>query len=189
MQLIPDVSIKSKKVKPKLVIVMGVSGCGKSTVGKQLAKLINYEFIEADDFHSVAAKQQMANGIPLTDAMRDPWLRRLTQYLCQGTLADSVLAYSGLRHQHRQLFRELGFTTLFIHLTTDLDTISQRMSLRAGHFMPESMLASQFNSMQLPEYEADIINLDVSADLQPIIEIAHAVVALMKVHGWQVLLN
>ncbi|MFT5923686.1 MAG: gluconokinase [Paraglaciecola sp.] len=179
MELIPDVSIKLKKVKPKLVIVMGVSGCGKSAVGKQLARLLGYEFIEADDFHSVAAKQQMANGIPLTDAMREPWLRRLTQYVCQGTLVDSVLAYSGLRRQHRQLFRELGFTTLFIHLTTDLDTISQRMSLRAGHFMPESMLASQFSSMQLTEYEDDIISLDVSVDLQHIIEMAHAAVVLM----------
>jgi gluconokinase len=179
MQLIPDVSIKSKKVKPKLVIVMGVSGSGKSTVGEQLARLLGYEFIEADDFHSVAAKQQMANGIPLTDAIRDKWLRRLTQHLCQGTLVDSVLAYSGLRRRHRQLFRELGFTTLFIHLTTDLDTISQRMSLRAGHFMPESMLASQFSSMQLPESEADIISLDVSADLQHIIDMAHGAVTLM----------
>jgi gluconokinase len=179
MQLNPDVSIKSKQDMPKLVIVMGVSGCGKSTVGKQLAQVLGYEFIEADDFHSVAAKQQMADGIPLTDAMRDPWLRRLTQHLCQGTLVDSVLAYSGLRRRHRQLFRELGFTTLFIHLTTDLDTISQRMSLRAGHFMPESLLASQFSSMQLPKSEADIISLDVSADLQHTIEMAYAAVALI----------
>ena len=96
-------------MQPKLVIVMGVSGCGKSTVGKQLALDLGYTFIEADDFHSVAAKQQMANGIPLTDVMREPWLKRLCQHLDQEVLVDSVLAYSGLRRRHRQLFRELGF--------------------------------------------------------------------------------
>ncbi|MFB1033748.1 MAG: gluconokinase, partial [Sinobacterium sp.] len=130
MHSLKYVSGKSKPQVPKLIIVMGVSGCGKSTIGKQLADDLGYEFIEADDFHSVAAKQQMANGIPLTDTMREPWLERLTQHLCQGKLVDSVLAYSGLRRRHRQLFRELGFSTLFIHLTAEIDIISHRMSQR-----------------------------------------------------------
>lgn len=179
MQPLGDVSINKKQEMAKLVVVMGVSGCGKSTVGKQLSQDLGFEFIEADDFHSVAAKQQMANGIPLTDDIREPWLNRITQHLSQGQLVDSVLAYSGLRRRHRQLFRELGFNTLFIHLTAELDTISQRMSQRAGHFMPESMLASQFSSMELPEAETDIISLDVSADLPSILKKAHAAVALI----------
>jgi gluconokinase len=179
MHSLKYVSGKSKPQVPKLIIVMGVSGCGKSTIGKQLAYDLGYEFIEADDFHSVAAKQQMANGIPLTDTMREPWLERLTQHLCQGKLVDSVLAYSGLRRRHRQLFRELGFSTLFIHLTAEIDIISHRMSQREGHFMPESMLASQFRSMELPKAESDIISLDVSADLQHTCKSAQAAVALM----------
>ena len=179
MHSLKYVSGKSKPQVPKLIIVMGVSGCGKSTIGKQLADDLGYEFIEADDFHSVAAKQQMANGIPLTDTMREPWLERLTQHLCQGKLVDSVLAYSGLRRRHRQLFRELGFSTLFIHLTAEIDIISHRMSQREGHFMPESMLASQFRSMELPKAESDMISLDVSADLQHTCKSAQAAVALM----------
>ena len=179
MQSVEPVSSKTEPQMPKLIIVMGVSGCGKSTVGKQLADGLGYEFIEADDFHSVAAKQQMANGIPLTDSMREPWLERLTQHLGKGTLVDSVLAYSGLRRRHRQLFRELGFSTLFIHLTAEIDTISHRMSQREGHFMPESMLVSQFSAMELPKAEPDMISLDVSADLQHICKGAQAAVALM----------
>jgi gluconokinase len=179
MQPVGDFPSKTCPAMPKLIIVMGVSGCGKSTVGSKLAEYLGYEFIEADDFHSVAAKQQMANGIPLTDAMREPWLNRLTQHLGQGALVDSVLAYSGLRRRHRQLFREIGFSTLFIHLTAEMDTISQRMSQREGHFMPESMLASQFSSMELPEAEPDMISLDVSADIKHVFETAQAAVALM----------
>jgi gluconokinase len=166
-------------MQPKLIIVMGVSGCGKSTVGKQMALDLGYKFIEADDFHSAAAKQQMANSIPLTDVMREPWLKRLNQHLKQEVLVDSVLAYSGLRRRHRQLFRELGFSTLFIHLTAEINIISQRMSQRVGHYMPESMLASQFSTMELPDAEADMISLDVSSDLQHIIKRAYAAVALM----------
>ena len=81
MQSVEHVSSKTKTQMPKLVIVMGVSGCGKSTVGKQLADDLDYEFIEADDFHSVAAKQHMANGIPLTDSMREPWLETFNSTL------------------------------------------------------------------------------------------------------------
>lgn len=187
MQPLHDDFSKTELNLPKLIIVMGVSGCGKSTVGKQLAEDLGYQFIEADDFHSVTAKQQMANGIPLTDAEREPWLQRLTQHLIQpstqhsiqGKLVDSVLAYSGLRRRHRQLFRELGFSTLFIHLTAEMDIISQRMSQREGHFMPESMLASQFSAMELPEAEPDMITLDVSADLAHIFKRAQAAVALI----------
>ena len=89
------------------------------------------------------------------------------------------MAYSGLRRRHRQLFRDLGFNTLFIHLTAEMDTISHRMSQREGHFMPKSLLLSQFSAMELPKAEPDMISLDVSADLQHICKSALAAVALM----------
>ena len=147
---------------------MGVSGCGKSSIGQQLATALSIQFIDADDFHSEEAKQSMASGIPLTDEMRKPWLQRLVKYLTQNPIQHTVMAYSGLRRSHRQIFRELGFKTLFIHLSGTFTTISQRMRAREGHFMPESMLASQFTSLEVPQAEPDIITIDISGDRQQV---------------------
>lgn len=160
----------------KLIIVMGVSGCGKSSVARQIANDLSYPFIEADDFHSEQAKNMMANGIPLTDEIRIPWLKRMTDHLSQKPLISSVLAYSGLKRNHRELFRELGFQTLFIHLTGSIDVISQRMQARSEHFMPESMLQSQFDAMQWPKDEIDIVDIDVQQTLEHIIQQAHGVI-------------
>ena len=105
--------------KPRLIIVMGVSGCGKSTIAKTIAKEKKMIFLEADGFHSVAAKELMANGNPLNDLMREPWIAAICDELkkIQPKNRNCVLAYSGLRTKHRQQFRQLGFETLFLFLS------------------------------------------------------------------------
>ena len=138
---------------------MGVSGSGKSTIGRILATRLHYRFVEADDFHSQEAVNWMKNGNPLSDDMRQPWLARLTTFLL-APQCDTVMAYSGLRKIHRQRFRQLGYATRFILLQAQPDQILERMQQRADHFMPSSLLASQFSAMELPEGEPDIINLD-----------------------------
>ena len=104
-------------VKPKLTIVMGVSGSGKSVIGQKLAQELDYLFIDADDFHSDEARALMAQGTPLDDNYRVQWIAKLSNYLnalrCQNQ--SCVLAYSGLKAVHRDQFRQLGFEQKFYH--------------------------------------------------------------------------
>jgi gluconokinase len=160
-----------------LIIVMGVSGCGKSTVASALAEDLAFRYIEADDYHSREAKKLMSAGKPLTDVMREPWLQRLCDAISVEPKRNTVMAYSGLRRRHRQRFRDLGFDTLFIHLSGEEALIQQRMQARQ-HFMPVSLLSSQFATLELPDAEPDIVTLDVGIDIQHIIERAHAAVRL-----------
>jgi len=99
--------------KQRLVVVMGVSGCGKSTIAQAIAKQLNYEFVEADNFHSQENKDHMANGNALSDAMRKPWIGRLQTHLKQSANAGKscVLSFSGLRRLHRAKIRDLPFTS------------------------------------------------------------------------------
>lgn len=164
----------------KLIIVMGVSGCGKSSVAKKIADELGWPFLEADDFHSKEAKQHMAVGKPLTDVMREPWLQRLADAICIEPKQNMVMAYSGLRRNHRQRFRDLGFDTLFIHLHGDQQVIEQRMKKRKNHFMPSSLLTSQYDALELPNHEPDIVTINIGLDLKGVIERAHAAAKLIN---------
>jgi len=166
--------------KLKLNIVMGVSGCGKSSVGAKIASDLGFQFIEADDYHSPECKKHMAAGKPLTDAMREPWLQRLMDVISASPQQNTVMAYSGLRRKHRQRFRELGFDTLYVHLYGEQEVILRRMQQRKGHFMPTSLLASQYSALELPTAEPDVVTLDIGIDLQHIVERVHAVVRLLQ---------
>ncbi len=160
---------------PYLIISMGVSGSGKSTVAKMLAQKFDLPFLEADDFHSAQNKAHMAAGKALTDEMREPWI----DSICEKIKSDGnncVLAYSGLRRAHRQKFRELGFTTLFLHLDGSKELIAQRMSARAGHFMPVSLLDSQFASMEAPQDEPDMVLVSIDNPIPQIVANATQIV-------------
>lgn len=161
--------------KPYLIISMGVSGSGKSTVAEMLAQQFNLPFLEADDFHSAENKAHMAAGKALTDAMREPWIASL----CDKIKTDGkncVLAYSGLRRAHRQKFRELGFNTLFLYLNGSKELIAKRMSERAGHFMPVGLLDSQFASMDAPHNEPDMVEVSIDATIEEIVKNAANIV-------------
>lgn len=152
---------------PVLVIVMGVSGCGKSTLAAALAAAFGFRLLEADDFHPPANKARMAHGEPLTDAMREPWIAAMCDALRERRRRGEscVLAYSGLRRAHRQRFRELGYPTLFLHLAGDREVIRSRMRARIGHFAPARLLDSQYDALETPADEPDIIVLDVAQSL------------------------
>lgn len=129
---------------PALIIVMGVSGSGKSSVAEELAKHYQMRYLDADDFHSDEAKAQMAAGIPLTDELRAPWVHNISAYLtdCAAKNISCTLAFSGLRKNHREILRQLPFHVIFLHLTGSKELIAQRMSARSDHFMPASLLDS-----------------------------------------------
>lgn len=120
----------------RLIIVMGISGCGKSALAQAIAEHLPATYIEADDHHSPAAKQKMAAGSPLTEQDRAPWIARLlavvAQQLQQGN--HCVLAYSGLKAHHRAQFLSLSDNSCFIHLDIDVNEIKRRLSARENHF-------------------------------------------------------
>ncbi len=136
-----------QSMKYPLIIIMGVSGCGKSTAAKNLSKITGWRYLEADDYHSKAAKQKMAAGQGLSDADREPWIARLCNVIL-GHEEPLILAYSGLRRVHRNTFLQLPFNTQFIHLTGSYKTIASRMANRQQHFAPAALLTSQFDALE-----------------------------------------
>lgn len=167
----------NKKIMPaRLVIVMGVSGCGKSTVAKKLATLWGYRMLDGDDFHTPEAKARMAQQMPLTDDDRKPWITRMLSYIAQHAKTQGiVLAYSGLRQSHRQQFRALGIECEFIFLNGKQQIIEERIKLRQQHFFPASLVASQFEALELPQQdERDIASFDINMSLAALCDsIAH----------------
>lgn len=131
---------------------MGVSGCGKTTVGKSLADKLGWEFIESDVYHSKEDIDKMANGIPLTDLDRLPWLERLHTLLIkkQAKNISLILACSALKRSYREMLYDGLCGCMFVYLKGDYDLIMERMSQRE-HFMKPPMLQSQFDALEEPE--------------------------------------
>jgi len=129
---------------------MGVSGCGKSSVAHAISDQLNYQFVEADDFHPQENKQHMASGKPLTDLMRKPWITALKKHLMQAAETDQscVMSFSGLRREHRNQMRDLPFNSVFVHLRGEQALILERMNARSDHFMPPSLLDSQYSTLE-----------------------------------------
>ncbi len=155
---------------PKTIIIMGVSGCGKSSIGAQLAQSIGGTFTDADDFHSPANRDKMANGIPLTDADRSPWLQILRNQIVthQATSSCHVLACSALKQRYRDLFRgnDSPGIVQFVYLKGTKELIQQRMAARK-HFMPSTLLDSQFETLEEP---TDAIVIDIQLNPNEIID-------------------
>ncbi|TJY72535.1 gluconokinase [Arthrobacter sp. CAU 1506] len=141
------------------LVVMGVQGCGKSTVGAAVAQHLGLEFIDGDDLHSAANKEKMASGHPLTDADRHPWLSAIGQVMAdkleEGTTA--VVACSSLKRSYRDLIRSFAPETRFIHLVGSRELIAARISGRDHEYMPPTLLDSQFQTLEpLGEDEAGL---------------------------------
>jgi gluconokinase len=162
----------------RVAVAMGVSGSGKTTLARALADAWEATFLDADDFHSDQAKASMTAGEPLTDAMREPWVARIAADL-QRRVADGervTLAFSGLRRQHRDLLRVAGLPLRFLFLRGEAALIGERMRGRSGHYMPVSLLDSQFATLEEPGNEDDVVVLPV--DLSPDAQLHLALQAL-----------
>jgi gluconokinase len=140
-----------------IVIVMGVVGAGKTTVGRLLAEQLGWEFADADDFHPPANVEKIRHGIPLHDDDRRPWLERLraaiTSWIAEG--GNVVLACSALKRSYRQEL-DAGPEVRFVYLKGTADLIAERLRARAGHFAGEQILASQFADLEEPECAATV---------------------------------
>ena len=151
------------------VVVMGVSGAGKTTVGRALAQALGGDFIDGDDLHTDAARAKMGAGEPLNDDDRWPWLdrvaARLAEGLAQGT--RTVIACSALRRRYRDRLRAgVGPRLRFVYLEADIAAMRARVGNRPGHYMPASLVESQFAALEPPEGEADVIAAPADMDLK-----------------------
>lgn len=147
-----------------VVIMMGVAGSGKTTVGKLLASQLGWTFADADDYHSAANVEKMRNGIPLTDSDRAPWLESLRSLIASWIAAgtNAVLACSALKESYRERLL-VGPEVHFVYLKGDRGLLEERMRARHGHFMAERMLESQFETLEEPE-DAVVVDVDRSPE-------------------------
>lgn len=158
--------------RPVAVIVMGVTGSGKTTVGRMLAERMNCSFFDADDFHPPANVDKMRRGQPLDDADRLPWLEKLCALIDDELHAGRslVLACSALRQRYRDAFVSSAGQVLFLYLKIGPETARTRLEARAGHYMPVSLVASQFEALEEP---GDAVVID--GELPPMEAVALAV--------------
>ena len=140
--------------KGMILVVMGVSGCGKSTVGPLLAERLGYRFLDADEFHPPANVAKMAAGTPLTDADRLPWLEGLNRKLLENR--NTVLACSALKESYRLVLAKDSSDCRFVHLRGSIELIRSRLTDRRHRFMPASLLESQFATLEPPQGAIEI---------------------------------
>jgi gluconokinase len=147
-----------------IVIVMGVSGSGKSYLGEKLAAVTGWPFAEGDDFHSAANKAKMAAGTPLTDADREPWLDALHNLMAgwHRLGRSGILSCSSLKASYRQRLVNGLPEVRFVWLDPPREILEERMKNRPGHFMPATLLESQIATLEPPLGERDTLRLDGS---------------------------
>ena len=163
-----DISAAPKK--PKLMIVMGVSGSGKSTIAEQLASSIGATFLDADDYHPQHNVDKMSRGEALTDDDRWPWLKTFGETMAAQP-ALCVGACSALKRVYRSRLTESAKEPiLFVYLNGDRTLLMERMSGRKDHFMPTTLLDSQLNTLEIPDADEYAISIDISGTPEEIIE-------------------
>jgi len=155
------------------LVVMGVSGCGKTSVGKLLASGLGYRFLEGDSRHPEANVEKMRNGIPLDDTDRWPWLENLGAELADEQA--TVISCSALKRSYRDLLREKsGRPLTFVFLQGDRSLLAARMAARRHEYMPLSLLDSQLATLELPVGEPDVVTVEIDQPVERIVSVAIA---------------
>jgi gluconokinase len=157
---IPSTSTAATAQPPLWLVVMGVAGCGKSTLAKALGQALQLPFIEGDQFHPPENVRKMSAGVALTDADREGWLDSLGQALC-GNSGGAVLSCSALKRTYRQRLRAAVPGLRFVHLQVSPALADARVAARAAeHLFPPSLVASQFAALEDPQGEPGVLALD-----------------------------
>lgn len=146
------------------IVVMGVSGTGKTSIAHALCDQLGWSFVEGDDLHPAENIQKMSAGIPLTDQDRAPWLARIATWIQEADTRgqNTIVTCSALKRAYRDLLREAAPGILFLHLTGPRQTIADRMMQRKSHFMPTSLLDSQLATLEPLEADETGLLVDIS---------------------------
>ncbi len=150
------------------IVVMGVSGSGKTTIAAMLAERLGWRFLEGDAFHPAANVAKMKAGTPLADADRWPWLRAISAAIGQGS--DAVVACSALKRAYRDVLRADRDDVRLVYLKGDRALIARRMVLRTDHFMPTALLDSQFATLEEPDEGENPVVVGIDAESAEIVE-------------------
>ncbi len=148
---------------PRVLVIMGVSGCGKTTVAAMLAERLHWPFEEGDALHPQANIDKMHAGHPLDDGDRAPWLQRVAEWVEARLDAgeNGVITCSALKHAYRRQIDRRGTGVLFVYLAGSHYTIANRLAARQGHFMPSALLDSQFADLQAPTADEPSLCIDI----------------------------
>ncbi len=143
----------------KILLIMGVAGSGKTTIGRRLAAELNWPYHEADDFHSAANKDKMGRGVPLDDYDRAPWLASIRAAMddCLAAGRSAVFTCSGLKEKYRRVLMDGAPGVSLVYLATDFETSLARVGRRQGHYMKADMVKSQFDALEVP---TDALSVD-----------------------------
>lgn len=162
-----------------IIVVMGVSGCGKTTIGRSLAEQLGMPFQEGDALHPAANVAKMAGGTPLTNEDRAPWLASIAAWIDSQRASGEggVITCSALKRAYRRVIVGDRHDVRLVYLRGDRDTIAGRLAARSGHFMPPSLLESQFNTLEEPDAAEQPIIADLSL---PVTAIVTALVARLS---------
>jgi gluconokinase len=156
---------------PLRLIVMGVSGCGKSTMAAALSERLGLDLVDGDDLHLPESVAKMRAGIALQDDDRWPWLDRIGHYLSLPHAQGRVVACSALKRVYRNRIREQAGDVYFVFLDGEFDLIQKRMQQRVGHYMQPGLLDSQFRTLEKPQSdESDVIRLPITEPVQDMVE-------------------
>jgi len=157
-----------------VVVIMGVCGCGKSTIAKKLAYKLQLHFLEGDDFHPASNIEKMSNGIGLTDKDRWPWLDALGEAIRIKNNDENsgvILSCSALKRAYRErLSTSSGVPILYIYLHGSRETLLKRMGSRANHYMPSSLLDSQLDTLEIPEEDEIAFTISIEKSISEIVK-------------------
>jgi carbohydrate kinase (thermoresistant glucokinase family) len=149
-----------------IIVVMGVAGCGKTTIGGCLSKALQIPFLEGDDLHPRANISKMRKGLPLTDEDRNPWLKRVAEKMVEmARQGDGVVACSALKERYRSVLRgDTSFPVLLVYLKGTRETLYRRLLQRKSHFMPPDLLDSQLKALEEPR-NALALSIELSPEI------------------------
>ena len=157
-------------LRPPLLVIMGVSGSGKTLIGLLLAQQLALPFVDADDLHPAANVVKMARAVPLHDEDRWPWLAVVGERLAAASTAGLVVACSSLKRSYRDQLRASAPGLLWVHLTGPQSLLAQRLQKRPGHYMPASLLQSQLDTLEPPSADEGALTCDIRQPPQRIVD-------------------
>jgi carbohydrate kinase (thermoresistant glucokinase family) len=157
---------------PRVIVLMGVSGCGKSTTGRYLSRALGWPFRDADTFHPDANIQKMSRGVPLDDEDRMPWLRAIAEWIDGHRTAGTcgIVSCSALKKPYREILIGRRSDVALVYLQGSFALISDRLSRRKGHFMPPELLRSQFAALEEPTREELALRIPVRLPPKRVVE-------------------